>query len=191
MPLPDAGPLSDVAVTAALEAGRGALVTIAPGDTSMAPLLGTGDAVWVVPLPADPRVGEVLVFRQQEYLVVHRYLGRAVTSGGTPCLRTRGDRRNRLDPPLPPTLVRGRVAAVRRRGAWSDLSGPGARAFARAVAAHALFWAAAGNAARPVGLDRVVARIDAALLTIAVPVLFPLLHRRNPAPAPSGPSKTP
>jgi hypothetical protein len=87
---------------------------------------------------------------------------------------------------LPPENVLARVVALRGGGVWRSLAGPAARLYARAMAWHDLGWAAAGHAARKVGLGAPVAWCDLGLLRLLVPFVFPLCHRRIPLPeAPS------
>src|SRR5262245_19973917 len=102
------------AVRLLLREKRPAILPIASGDTSMAPLLRGVDAVRAAPWSGRARAGELLVFRQQDYLVVHRCLGRARARDGARCLRTRGDARPDLDPPVLDDRVVARVAAIRR-----------------------------------------------------------------------------
>ena len=161
------------------------MLPVADGDASMRPLLRGGDLVLAVSPGATPRAGDLIVFTQRDYLVVHRYLGGASAPDGTPCLRTRGDGRNQLDPPVLPGAVRGRVVAVRRGGIWRSLEGGPAQAFARAVAWHALAWSAAGVALGAIGLGAVAAAIDAFLLRLTA-VLIPIVFPRIPAPAAAG-----
>ncbi|HZN55268.1 MAG TPA: hypothetical protein VFB67_08090 [Candidatus Polarisedimenticolaceae bacterium] len=162
----------DQALELLLSERGSAILAITDGDESMAPHLRGGDAVRAVPV-REPRPGDLLLYRQQDYWVVHRCLG--PIPGGW---RTRGDGRNVLDPPLAPENVRGRVDAVRRGGAWRSLEGGPARAYARLVGWHDLFWAGCGVIARKVGLARAVAALDAALLRVAAALLFPAVHRR-------------
>jgi hypothetical protein len=160
-----------------------AIVFVAKGDTSMVPHLRGGDAVLAVTLAAPPARGDLLLYRQQDYWVVHRCLGRAAAQDGRDGFRTRGDGRNVLDPHLIAEDVRARVVALRRRGAWRSLEGPPARVYARLMAWHDLFWAAAGAVARKAGLGSAVAAIDLAMLRLSVPLAFPLFHRRIAPPA--------
>lgn len=180
--------LSDDALGLLIASGRTAVLPVREGDRSMAPLLRGGDAVAAA--AGGPRGrGDLLVFRQQDYLVVHRFLGRARTRDGAACLRTRGDGRNVLDPPLDPGRVRARVSAVRRGGRWRSLDGPGAAVFRTLMAWHGLAWSATGMLARPFGLARIVAALDRAVLSVGVPVVFPLLHRSAAPPSSEGPAK--
>ena len=162
-----------------------AVILVTEGDTSMLPHLRGGDAVLAVPLVAPPTRGDLLLYRQQDYWVVHRCLGWAAAPGGRTGLRTRGDGRNALDPRLAADDVLARIVALRRRGAWHSLQGLPARVYARLMAWHDLFFAAAGSVARRAGLGRLVAAIDRGVLRLAVPLAYPLFHRRIAPPAAS------
>jgi hypothetical protein len=140
-------------------------------------------------LVSAPGRGDLLLYRQNDYWVVHRCLGRAVARNGQAGLRTRGDGRNALDPLLVPADVLARVTAMRRRGVWHSLETRPARAYAQLVAWHDLFWAAAGIPARKVGLGRAVTEIDRLWLRLSVSLAFPLCHRRIARPAVSGPDE--
>lgn len=181
---PDASRVSrERALRLALEAGGEALVVVAKGDTSMLPHLGGGERFLAVPARIPPGLGDLIVFAQQDYLVIHRYLGNAKTPERRTCLRTRGDGRSEFDPPLLPDRVLGRAAAVCRDGAWRSLDGPAAHAYARVVACHALAWAAAAVPARRIGLGGAVAAVDRVLLRLAAALVFPLCHRPIDPPA--------
>jgi hypothetical protein len=165
----------------------GAVLAVAEGDTSMLPHLRGGDAVLAVLPSGSPRPGDLVLFRQQDYWVVHRCLGQAFSEDGRTGLRTRGDGRNNLDPFLALEDVLGRVAGLRRGGVWRSLEGRRARAYARAVAWHDLSWAAAGVALGRAGLAGFVAVLDLALLRVLVPIVFPWCHRRISSPSVPGP----
>jgi hypothetical protein len=167
-----------------------AIVAVTEGDTSMLPHLRGGDAVLVVPLMTPPGPGDLLLYRQQDYWVVHRCLGWGKAPDGRPCLRTRGDGRNELDPPLTSEAVRARVVALRRGGEWCSLQGGPARLYARFVAWHDLFFAAAGAVARKAGVGRGVAAVDRGTLRLLAPLTFPVCHRRIAPPAVSGPEES-
>ena len=159
--------IRDEALKLALASRGAAVVTIVPGDTSMEPTLSGGDAILAVPLSGGPARGDLLVFRQNADLVVHRYIGPARTPAGDPCWRTRGDGRAELDPPLLPEAVRGRAAAVRVAGTWRSIDGPASRVYARLVAWHDLAWAGAIHVVRPIGLAAAVTAVDRGLLRLA------------------------
>src|SRR5258706_16314757 len=93
------GVLRDEALRIMLSERGAATVPVTAGDTSMVPHLRGGDAVLAVPLTASPARGDLLLYRQQEYWVVHRCLGWAARDPREG-LRTRGDGRNVLDPRL-------------------------------------------------------------------------------------------
>ncbi len=181
--------LRDQALDLMLSTHGSAIVLVTQGDTSMVPHLRGGDAVLAVPLAAAPGRGDLLLYRQSDYWVVHRCLGRAVARDGQAGLRTRGDGRNALDPLLAPGDILARVTAVRRRGVWRSLESRGARVYARLMAWHDLFWAAVGVVARKAGLGRAVSEIDLLSLRLSVPLAFPLFHRRIARPAVSGPDE--
>jgi hypothetical protein len=161
---------------------------------SMEPTLGSGDLLAVDFAAGELLAGDLLVFRQSDYLTVHRLLGSARDPEGRPCLRTRGDGAMALDPPLARQRVVGRVVAARRGGVWRDLRGKGARRYARALAWHDLAWAAVGLAAyrtadrvfRRLGLGtparRLAAAADRVLIGAADRLLFDRLHREVEAP---------
>jgi hypothetical protein len=159
--------------------GRGTLPIL---GRSMEPTLPDGSEILVDFSARALRPGDLAVFRQNQDVVVHRYLGRGRSPDGRPCLRTRGDGLLALDPPCPPDRLLGRVVRVRRDGSWWDLENGGARAYARALAWHDLFWAALGalteRATRERGaLWRLVRRADRALLRRADASLFRRAHR--------------
>ena len=166
-----------------LERGRDSVLAVT--GESMRPTVGPGADVRVS-LPARPRFGDLIVFRQADYLAVHRYLGVATGPGGIRCLRTRGDGVSALDPPLAPGDVRGRVVAIARPDGWRSLDGAGARAYSVAVALHDLAWAGAASRASRIhgGLGRGAELLDRGLLRVADRLLFRALHRRTPPPAP-------
>lgn len=160
------------------------------GD-SMLPTLRHGDRVAVEFGPVAAERGALLLYRQADYLVVHRLLGPADHADGSPRLRTRGDGRNELDPPLERERVRGRVFALESGGAWWDLESGGARAWALALALHGLGWSFVGAGARtidrrvrgasaPRGLAAFVARADRVVLRAAHRAAFRVFHRRLP-----------
>jgi len=182
--------LRDQALLLLLSERGEAVVAIREGDTSMVPHLKGGDAVLVVGATARLLTGDLLLYRQQDYWVVHRALAPLAAHDGIPALRTRGDGRNLLDPRLALKDVLARVVAVRREGDWRSLEGRPARVYARFMVWHDEFWALAGAVARNVGLGRLVAAIDLGVLRLAVPALFPLVHRRIAPPAASGPDAT-
>jgi len=156
----------------------------------MVPLLHAGQLIAVDLSPFEPEIGDLLLYRQLDYLVVHRYLGPATREDGHPSLRTRGDGCLGLDPPLDRGRVRGRVVAVEAEGRWWDLDSGGARAWALAVALHDLFWAAAGILARgcdsqlrragiPAGAERWASKLDRTVLRWSHGLLFRTLHRSS------------
>jgi hypothetical protein len=189
--------LVDAVVQLLGESGRRGRVRVL--GSSMEPTLVEGETLDVEFAPGPVRRGDLLVFRQADYLVVHRLLGPARFPDGRPCLRTRGDARIALDPPLDAARVVGRVSAVLRGGTWRSFHGTGARYYAVAFAFHDLAWAAAGVAARradrvldamrlPSPLARWASLADRTLLGVAHRLLFDALHPRSAATVPERPS---
>jgi hypothetical protein len=192
----DRGPLSveqlDAVVGLMGRTGGGAVLPM-QGE-SMVPLLREGQLVAVDLSPFEPEVGDLILYRQLDYLVVHRYLGPATREDGHPTLRTRGDACLGLDPPLERARVRGRVVAVESEGRWWSLDSGGARAWALAVALHDLSWATAGVLARrcdsllrSLGVrgrtEPWAAKLDQTALRLSHRLLFRALHRsRDHAP---------
>ena len=175
---------SDTALRLLAE-GAGAVWLPVSGE-SMRPTLLDGDRVCIEPFSRPPRFGDLLLFRQADYLAIHRCLGPARGAGPGGPFRARGDGRLRLDPPVAREAVLGRAIAVDGRRGMRSLEGTGARGYARAVAFHALAWAWAGAVARRFGAapERFVARVDAVLLAASDAVFFRLLHRAPPEGAP-------
>ena len=174
-----------------LIAGPGRIAVLAMTGESMLPMLRGGQRVAVELALERPERGDLLLFRQADYYVVHRYLGPASGADGQPCLRTRGDHMPRLDSPLDPGRVLGRVVAIEEQDGWLDLDRGAARLYGLAVALHDLFWSVAVLVGgkletllgRPRGTyrDRVVAW-DRGLLARAHRIFLRLSGRR-PGPA--------
>jgi len=157
--------------------GRG---TFQVRGESMTPTLRPGRLVAVDFSQTSLRRGDILLFRQADYLTVHRLLGTARFPDGSPCLRTRGDGRNRLDPPLDRSRVHGRVFAVLGDGGWRDMRSVRARLYAQVLAFHDLAWAAAGVLAARI--DRWTGRVGSprslgGATAVADRKLLGLLHR--------------
>jgi hypothetical protein len=164
---------------------------------SMLPTLVDGQRVAIKLGPSHLERGDLLLFRQADYLVVHRLLGGTACPDGRPCLRTRGDGRQLFDPPVDHEMVKGRVIAIEAEGLWWDLRGAGAKIYALGLVLHDLKWALAGMLARRVQeslrllgiscpLQAWVGAIDRALLGMAHRMLFKRLHARSPSPPESG-----
>jgi len=150
----------------------------------MRPTLLPGRSVRVTFCTGEFRLGDLVVFRQVDYLAVHRFLGRSRDPGGALRLKTRGDGAQRLDPAVDPARVVGRVMALERPDGWWSVDGGGARGYAIALALHDLFWAAAGAWAGRIdgvlgtGWGPRVGRLDAGLLLALDTVGFRALHSR-------------
>jgi len=176
--------VQDEAVELLAAAGGVAQITI-QGE-SMLPTLRPDQRVAVDFAALNPRRGDLALFRQHDYHVVHRILGPATRPAGAGCLRARGDHLPGLDPPVAPGAIRGTVVALEAAGeGWWLLDGSGARLYARAVALHGIFWgglAALTARARTPALRGLVSRCDRALLALAHRICFPLCHRRGEPP---------
>jgi signal peptidase I len=87
-------------------------VQLKVSGVSMVPVLWPGDLLTVHPIePGNFTPGSVLVFRQNNRLVVHRLLRREGAQ-----LVTRGDSRPCLDAPVSSAEILGRVEAAQRNG---------------------------------------------------------------------------
>lgn len=195
---PGPPPLSPELLDAAVElmgrSGRGGTVRVQ--GRSMEPTLREGQLLDVDFAPGPVACGDLLLFRKDDHLVVHRLLGRARFADGRPCLRTRGDGAPVLDPPVDRGHVVGRVVAVEdASGRWRSVRGRTAQGYARCLAWHDLLWSVAGTLARlgerglgrlglghHLPLARAVAAIDRGLLVLAHRALFPRLHTVVAAP---------
>jgi len=186
--------LLDAAVALMGHAGRLGIVRVL--GESMRPILPPESLLSVDFAPADLRRGDLLLFRQGQYLAVHRLLFHSTDREGRPCLRTRGDNVLALDPPVDPARVIGRVTAMRRDGEWRDLMTPRARLYAALLAYHDFFWTGSSAVADrtldrafralhvPFSPRRTVARLDGALLRAADRLFFRAIHA--PVPPPPG-----
>jgi hypothetical protein len=182
--------LLDAAVELMGRSGRGGAVRV-QGD-SMVPTLHAGQLLAVEFNPEGLKRGDLLLYRQERFLVVHRLLDRVRCTDGARRLRTRGDGLNGLDPLLDRANVVGRVLALRERDDWWDLRGRGARFYAACFAWHALFWAGLGQLAyagdrwwrggRKTTLRNRVWAADRWLLERAHGLTFRLFHRRTAEP---------
>ena len=127
---------------------------------SMQPTLRPGQLLAVEFAPQRLARGDMLIFRQGDLLLVHRLLGPARPLEGRPRLRTRGDGTLALDPPVELDRVIGRVVAVADGEKWRTTRDRPARAYARCLAWHDLFWA---------GVATVTQRIDRGLYKLRIP----------------------
>jgi hypothetical protein len=177
--------LSNLNADAVALLGRTGEATWVPvvGD-SMRPLLEDGDRVAIRPGALRPRLGDLAIFRQADYVVLHRLLGPVRGAGKDGPYRARGDGRSRLDPPVAVEAILARAVAIETRRGRFRLDTPGARLCAVAVGLHALAWGGLAAALRPQGAQEAVARLDRFFLTAAHALFFRLLHRRLP---PGGP----
>jgi len=183
--------ISDEMLYAAVEMlGRaGQRGTVRVQGQSMMPTLQSGDLLAIDFDRARLRRGRLLIYRQVEYLVVHRLLGHASSDDGRPSLRTRGDGLSQFDPFLDPENVIGQVLATSSDGKrWRDECNALARLYGDAAAYHGLFWGylgiAAGFADRAVRklfrlktpFRAVIAWVDLMSMTCAHVLFFRLCH---------------
>lgn len=105
----------------ALEPGQ--VFRLRVSGRSMEPVLREGDEIEAERLgPRGPRLGDLVVIDLPGAgLVVHRLLWRSRSA-----MRTWGDGSRRMDPPLAPRCVLGRVRAATRDGAPLPAASPGA-----------------------------------------------------------------
>jgi signal peptidase I len=115
--------------------------------TSMAPAMLPGDLVSIRRASLDEiSLGEVVLFRQNGRLFVHRVVGRnEVSAAGNPeepLLITRGDRLRHDDPPVSSRELLGRVVSIERNNRKIELAPHGSNGlFARLLRAseHATY----------------------------------------------------
>jgi len=188
----------DAAVELMGRGGRGGTVRVQ--GQSMLPTLLPDELLAVEFGSQRLRAGDMLLFRQADYLVVHRLLGRARRRGAARRLRTRGDGVLGLDPPVDPSRIVGRAIAVKRGEQWRGFESRAARIYARGLAWHDLFWAATGVAAYfvdrvlrrlrlPRGLVRGVGAVDRWLLRRVHGLLFDRFHPPVAPPAEAAPGR--
>ena len=181
----------DAAVELMGRSGRNGFVRVQ--GTSMHPMLRPDQELAVDFGASDLRRGDLLLYRQLDYLVVHRLVGWFPRDSGPRFLKTRGDGRVDIDPPLDPQRFVGRVTAVRDGDGWWRLRGRRARLYAGCLAWHDLTWAGLVSLAgmgdrgfKKLGLKTpflgITARIDRGLLRLAHALLFRHLHRRTASP---------
>jgi hypothetical protein len=161
--------------------------TVLVQGESMRPTLRPGQLLAVEFSPGATARGDMLVFRQGETLLVHRLVGPAPALEGRPRLRTRGDGVLVFDPPVELDRVVARVVAFKDGERWRSTRHRAARAYARCLAWHDLFWGAVGVVLRRlenrlktsrIGLRlRPVARaVDRLLLRCVHHLLFKRMH---------------
>jgi signal peptidase I len=112
----------------------GGTVTLRVFGGSMWPWLRSGDAI-SVGRDAAARIhpGEVVLFVREGRLFAHRVI-RKIACDGRAVLITKGDALPRVDAPLEPAELLGRVFRVRRAGREFALDSPHRRALGRAAA---------------------------------------------------------
>jgi len=116
-----------------LLARTGTRGTLVVRGASMEPMLGPGAVISVDFAPSRLRCGDLLVFQQAGFLVVHRLVRGHPAGGGS--LRTQGDACPDPDPPVASDSVLGRVTAIQRSpDLWLSVDDGRARLYARCIA---------------------------------------------------------
>jgi hypothetical protein len=159
----------------------------------MIPTLFEGQVLAIEFSPGSLSRGDMLVYRQDGMLMVHRMLGSARFPDGRPSLRTRGDGLPTFDPHLEESRVVGRVIALQTGEGWRSTRGGRARVYAWCLAFHDYSWAvsavfaraiegALGKVGLRVPLRRWVTAVDGRSLRLAHRCLFHWAHPVGPAP---------
>lgn len=128
--------------------------TIPVRGNSMKPLLHDGDQVRIQHGVRGIAVGDIIVFRQRDTLVVHRVV-RIRLQHATPHFVTKGDNVRHFDPPVLTADVLGKVLAVERGGQSLPVTSRGWRLFGRIVAFTGRLWATPYSRLRNWKRDRV------------------------------------
>jgi signal peptidase I len=184
----------DAAVEALGGAGLSGVVPVT--GSSMRPTMRDGDRLVGDFQPGTLRHGDILLFRQDGQLVVHRLVGRRSRSGEVG-LVTRGDGRLMPDPLVLRDRVLGIVTAAERGGIWRDFRSRGPRAYGWLLAWHARFWTGVGVVAGKIqdGMARTGLRlplrslvwlVDQRLLRIVDAAMFRWVHPRMDPPDENG-----
>lgn len=99
--------------------------------TSMRPLIQPGDLVLVKHGALGIRPGDVIVYRREDRMTVHRVVG----LGDNPpeMVITRGDTAGQVDPPVDAAAIVGRVVAIKRGDRLCRLDAPGRRMLNRMI----------------------------------------------------------
>ncbi len=183
-------PLSTAMLDAAvgLIGKTGRLGSVEVTGTSMLPTFDGVVRLAVEFAPSNPSFGDVLVFRQNGTLVVHRLVQRSRGNAGLR-YRTRGDGKIAFDPWVEPDSVIGRVVALGYGdGTWRSVRSPAARCYGRALGLHGLAWGGLGAGVLklmgPRGRDWrwQLGRLDFFKLRLAHGLFFRVSHPRIPAP---------
>lgn len=108
------------------------------GD-SMNPFLHSGDTLLILHDNCEDAVpGELIAFRSDKTLIVHRLL-RCITEGNSRYFLCKGDNCRRPDPLVPAEQIVGRVCAIVRGKSEIKLETPAWRAASRTIAACGRF----------------------------------------------------
>jgi len=93
---------------------HGEKITLKVSGKSMNPLIRGGDPIYIKKYdPMELSIGDIITFKKDDLYVTHRVLW-ALKKGNTTRLITKGDNEIRVDPPVSPGHILGKVAAVER-----------------------------------------------------------------------------
>jgi signal peptidase I len=167
-----------VQATLDLLTGHQGRIRLAVAGRSMVPLMHEGDQVVVQLAPERVQVGDVVVVKGHQGLVVHRVVRKLGQMGRVTYL-TKGDAGFGLDPPVAASDILGQVVELERTGQRTfDLTRPTWRAFGLGLALlsrlQGTFYALAGSVQRSLGTrgqSRPVRRAGRLALSISALVL--------------------
>ena len=127
-------------IISVLESGNS--VVLPATGFSMFPALRPGDLVHVRPFLKDekPQIGNVLVFRDNDQLIVHRLVKFLQNEEGKDCFEARGDSRPASDKILPVQQIIGLAVSFKRAGKENTLKGVNPGKFRYMVNRSALWF---------------------------------------------------
>ncbi len=114
---------------------------------SMLPLLRHGDQAWIEHGCANPHRGEIIVFRDENKLTIHRII-RLSHDSGKLLFITKGDNFFKFDAPVTPEQILGRVVAVQRGKQRIMIDTPAWRMVGWSIAVVTLLWTKIYNVCR-------------------------------------------
>jgi signal peptidase I len=102
---------------------KGKSVEIPATGYSMYPTLKPGDRVMVKPLLKDqiPVLGSIVVFRDNDQLIIHRLIRIFQNEEGIKCFEAKGDSRSESDKILPVKQLIGLAVSYKRKNKEHDL----------------------------------------------------------------------
>lgn len=103
---------------------QGHAVELRAFGMSMFPLLRPGSLVKLIHLPmSDVRLGDVVAFRKDDYVVIHRVRKIEEVDHGF-CFTCKGDSNLNPDAPVYQSNYLGKVMAIKRRNQWVKWKNP-------------------------------------------------------------------